>query len=188
MSRPRQFDETEAIEGAMIIFWKRGFAGTNMPDLLDAMSLTRGSFYKAFEDKHSVYLRALDHYDDTRMARALTQMADPATGTARERLLSFFLRTEYHSAKPARKVGCFLCNALVEMAPFDEVCAARCEQISARLLQALSSVLIEMMPESDPAVIKRKATALQRLYLGSHAMGRMGASFDEWSQMLDEIV
>ncbi|SPJ29671.1 TetR/AcrR family transcriptional regulator [Falsiruegeria mediterranea] len=188
MSRPRQFDETEAIEGAMIIFWKRGFAGTNMPDLLDAMSLTRGSFYKAFEDKHSVYLRALDHYDQTRMARALSEMGDKRNGTARDRLLAFFLRTEYHPAKPARKVGCFLCNALVEMAPFDTTCATRCADISTRLHQALMSVLYEMMPEGDPAPIKRKATALQRLYLGSHAMGRMGASFDEWSQMLDEIV
>lgn len=126
MSRPRQFDETEAIEGAMIIFWKRGYAGTNIPDLLVAMSLTRGSVYNAFEDKRSVNLRALDHYVHTRMARALNQMVDPTTGTARERLLSFFLRTEYHSAKPARKVGCFLCNALVELAPFDEICATHC--------------------------------------------------------------
>ena len=63
MARPREFDPEKALKGATDIFWRQGYKATNLPDLLAAMGLTRGSFYKAFRDKESVYLQALDHYD-----------------------------------------------------------------------------------------------------------------------------
>ncbi len=64
MARPREFDIEEAVEGAMQIFWRQGYGATNLPDLLTAMGLTRGSFYKAFKDKRAVYLAALQRYDE----------------------------------------------------------------------------------------------------------------------------
>ena len=63
MGRPREFDPDTAIAGAMQIFWRQGYKATNLPDLLAAMGLTRGSFYKAYGDKQAVFLEALDHYD-----------------------------------------------------------------------------------------------------------------------------
>ena len=48
MARPRAFDEDVALDGAMHIFWRQGYGATNLPDLLNAMGLTRGSFYKAY--------------------------------------------------------------------------------------------------------------------------------------------
>ena len=188
MSRPREFEESAALEGAMVTFWQHGYAGTNLPDLLDAMSLTRGSFYKAFEDKHSVYLRAIDHYAETRMNVALTAMVDPANGTPMDRLTALFMRTEYHPAKPSPKVGCFVCNAMVEMAPFDPASAKRCARVSDRLRLAMRSVLNELYPDAGDAVLDRKSAALERLYFGSHAMGRMGGSFQQWSELLSDLL
>ncbi|WP_193748794.1 TetR/AcrR family transcriptional regulator [Leisingera sp. ANG-Vp] len=188
MSRPRQFDEKDALEGAMMLFWKRGYGGTNLPDLLDAMGLTRGSFYKAFTDKHSVYLQALDHYGETRMARALGELTDRNGPPPHERLTNFFYRTENTPLRPAPRIGCFLCNVMVEMAPFDAESEARCHRISQRLWTALYSIVQESAPDQPRDVLERKATALQRLYLGSHAMGRMGASFDAWPDLLQELL
>ncbi|NJM33970.1 MAG: hypothetical protein HC850_03830 [Rhodomicrobium sp.] len=58
MARPREFDTDEAIEKAMQVFWEKGH-GAALPDLLGGMEIARGSFYKAFSDKKSVYLMAL---------------------------------------------------------------------------------------------------------------------------------
>ncbi|WP_240538011.1 TetR/AcrR family transcriptional regulator [Bradyrhizobium japonicum] len=48
----------------MQIFWDRGFHDASLPDLLAGMQLSKGSFYKAFGDKKSVFLRALEFYTD----------------------------------------------------------------------------------------------------------------------------
>src|SRR6187402_2940024 len=64
VGRPREFDLDEAVRRAMQIFWDRGFHDASLPDLLAGMKLSKGSFYKAFGDKKSVFLRALKLYTD----------------------------------------------------------------------------------------------------------------------------
>ncbi|RUZ71622.1 TetR/AcrR family transcriptional regulator, partial [Mesorhizobium sp. M7A.F.Ca.US.006.01.1.1] len=54
----------------MDVFWDRGYHDASLPDLLDGMNLSRGSFYKAFVDKRGVFLRALDAYTDDAVRKA----------------------------------------------------------------------------------------------------------------------
>ncbi len=188
MSRPRQFVEEDAVEGAMKIFWIQGYAGTNLPELLDAMSLSRGSFYKAFGDKHSVYLRAIDHYDTTLMSKSIAQLMDPANGSPKDRLKTLFSKTTSHPDDSFFKMGCFVCNVMVERAPFDQDCAEKCDRITASLRVGLASVVREAMPEASDAEIERRAAAFQKLYTGAHAMGRMGASYGDWSELIEDLL
>ena len=62
VGRPREFELDVAVRKAMGVFWDRGYHDASLPDLLEGMELSRGSFYKAFVDKRGVYLRALDVY------------------------------------------------------------------------------------------------------------------------------
>ena len=62
MARPRQFDETAALEAAIRCFWSRGYEATSVRDLADAMGITGPSLYNAFGDKRALYLKAIDHY------------------------------------------------------------------------------------------------------------------------------
>lgn len=55
MGRPRELDEDEGIAEALQTFWKQGYGATSIPDLMEAAQLERGSLYKAFEDKHSLF-------------------------------------------------------------------------------------------------------------------------------------
>ncbi len=64
MARPREFDETEALDQAMVVFWKKGYQNTSLDDLLDAMGIQRGSFYNTFGSKRETYLRAIDRYSE----------------------------------------------------------------------------------------------------------------------------
>lgn len=189
MSRPRDFVEFDAIEGAMHAFWLHGYAGTNLPNLLDAMGLTRGSFYQAFGDKHAVYLRALSHYGETRVLPATAALRDADTGPAKQRILSFFdLTVPPVVEAPDERVGCFLCNAMVEMAPFDRDCEALCASLTADIETSMAQALRELQPTASDAEVRRKAAGLQRLYFGAHAMRRMGAPMRDWSDLIDEIL
>src|SRR5690606_20762283 len=60
--RPRTFDEDEALDRAMRVFWARGYERTSLPELLDAMGIARQSLYHAFGDKRALFLRCLDRY------------------------------------------------------------------------------------------------------------------------------
>ena len=64
MARPREFDEAEALDRAMEVFWKQGYQNTSVDDLLDTMGIQRGSFYNTFGSKRETYLRAIDRYSE----------------------------------------------------------------------------------------------------------------------------
>ncbi|WP_345408988.1 helix-turn-helix domain-containing protein [Nonomuraea salmonea] len=87
--RPRAFDESQALERALMLFWSRGYGATSVQDLVEALSLERGSLYGAFGDKRSFYLAAVRLYWDT-YERSLTAALreGPALPALREVLVT----------------------------------------------------------------------------------------------------
>ena len=74
--RPREFSEDKALEAAMRIFWERGFEGTSLTDLTNAMGINRSSLYAAFGDKEALFKKAVARYFEgplNFMKRALQQ-------------------------------------------------------------------------------------------------------------------
>jgi TetR/AcrR family transcriptional repressor of nem operon len=83
MARIREFDYEKAMEKAMHLFWKTGYANTSLRDLLKAMGIGEGSFYNTFKSKKNAYLECLKHYDATVNAervRAFTSQPTAAEG------------------------------------------------------------------------------------------------------------
>ena len=76
MARPRAFNTDQAIDKAMQVFWTHGYEGASLPDLLDGMGLTRGSLYKAFTDKKTLFLKVLDHYENEAVKAAVDLLTD----------------------------------------------------------------------------------------------------------------
>src|SRR5271156_1616799 len=64
MPRPREFDETAALEAAIECFWRRGYEATSRRDLPASLGLRAPSLYNAFGDKEELFARALDRYLD----------------------------------------------------------------------------------------------------------------------------
>lgn len=60
MGRPRQFDETSALNAAAAAFRQRGYAATSIDHLVEATGVHRGSLYGAFGSKHGLFLRVLE--------------------------------------------------------------------------------------------------------------------------------
>src|SRR3954451_891852 len=83
--RPRAYDPQVALARAAEKFWKAGYAGTSLDDLVYAPDMTRPSLYAAFGDKHDLYLKTLEHYRDESRALARFPLADNPT-------LRFFLK------------------------------------------------------------------------------------------------
>jgi len=62
IGRPREFDRDAALEAAMLLFWRKGYAATSINDLCEAMGIASPSLYAAFGSKEALYLEAAEHY------------------------------------------------------------------------------------------------------------------------------
>lgn len=165
----------------MQIFWRQGFKATNLPDLLEAMGLSRGSFYKAFDDKESVYLAALDHYDQLVVSQSLEMLDDCDDASASACLGRLF------TSGGARR-GCFICNAMVELAPDNPRVAERTTRMAERLRQGILGVLSRYEVGLSEARRQELADVILHLYFGHQAIGKSGQSRQGWSESLSRIL
>ena len=85
MPRTIDFDSALALDRATAVFWKQGYAGASLRDLLKAMKIGEGAFYNTFKSKKAVYLRCLELYETTEgQKRALALItAETASGGIR---------------------------------------------------------------------------------------------------------
>ena len=74
--RPRAYDPDTALARAADVFWRNGYDGTSLDDLVAATGMNRPSLYAAFGDKRDLYLKTLARYRDSARAVTLTLLAD----------------------------------------------------------------------------------------------------------------
>jgi TetR/AcrR family transcriptional regulator, transcriptional repressor for nem operon len=74
MARSVEFDEQLAISRAMDVFWKKGYNGTTMRDLTEAMGISSSSLYNTIGDKHQLFLKSIKYYTESRMTAARKQL------------------------------------------------------------------------------------------------------------------
>jgi TetR/AcrR family transcriptional regulator, repressor for divergent bdcA len=60
--RPRNFDPTEAIASARVLFHARGYDAVSVSDITKLLGINPPSFYAAFGSKVSLFKRVLDHW------------------------------------------------------------------------------------------------------------------------------
>jgi len=123
MGRPREFDEEEVIADALQTFWKQGYGATSIPDLIEATALERGSLYKAFGNKHSLFLKALTNYLSAGRA-AMTQILSSADSPM-ARLQACLAHVAAGCSGANGGPGCLAINTMVELGVSDSAVRER---------------------------------------------------------------
>lgn len=72
--RPRSFDRDQALQQAMQVFWSKGYEGTTMADLTEAIGVKAPSLYAAFGDKNALFREAVECYARTVSVEPLRQL------------------------------------------------------------------------------------------------------------------
>ncbi|MYU23707.1 TetR/AcrR family transcriptional regulator [Streptomyces sp. SID8352] len=140
MGRPRQFDEKNAVTSATELFWRRGYHATSVRDLGDELKLTPSSLYRTFTDKHTLFLRALDHYRATESAEARKRL-DATDRPVQEALREWMLWLVTCPADGKSGRGCFVVNTATELGTTDEKVRRRTEAAFEVTRQALRAAL-----------------------------------------------
>ncbi len=157
MARPREFNTDTALAQAMTVFWEHGYSDATLPDLLEGMNLTRGSLYKAFTDKKTLFLKVLARYDTHHVGKAVALLSDPdETGWAP--VLSLF-ETIAQAVEAGEHRGCLLCSAIAGPATYDPEIRAVAERSLDRLGQAFETALKTKVPaQMRPALAQLLVT------------------------------
>jgi len=110
MARPRQSETTRQrlLDEGVAAFLEHGYHGTGLKEVLDKVSVPKGSFYNYFESKEEFAAATIRHYAECvagKLRGAIDSAPDPVTGLRRffESLMAEFEAAGYVG-------GCLIAN------------------------------------------------------------------------------
>ena len=118
MGRPREFDIDEAIQMATELFWRKGYEGTSLSDLIGAMRITAPSFYFAFGNKEKLFRKVIEHYYAGQMDLLEAAIREPTVRGVAERFLYGYADV---LTGPSHAPGCLALNSSLPCAGDDPV-------------------------------------------------------------------
>jgi AcrR family transcriptional regulator len=162
--RPRAYDPDTAISKAAEVFWKAGYAGTSLDDLVAATGMNRPSLYAAFGDKRDLYLKTLEHYRDGYRGKARAMLADdPPLRVFLTRFYAYAL--DLYLAGESGPRGCYSIGTAATQAAVDPdvrkflASSTRGTDDFLRGLIEKAIARAEISPTSDAAALAYLATA-----------------------------
>lgn len=175
--RPRAFDVDAALDKAMELFWAKGYEGTSLADLTEAMGVNRPSLYAAFGNKEALFRKACTRYAEAAAGlMPLGEDVDPREAVAR------YLFASAEAMAHDEHGGCMLVTSA--LATSDEATGIRTELCQARAQTQeawrvyFTSAKSEgrLPPEASPDDLARYVATVA---YGMSVQARGGASRDE---------
>lgn len=112
--RPRSFDRDAALRKAMNVFWAKGFEGTTMVDLVEAIGVKAPSVYAAFGNKDEIFKESVTLYSSIIMEGPLKELDSPDIYSAVKNSLSHSIDLFTNPANPG---SCLIMTAAINCAP-----------------------------------------------------------------------
>ena len=123
MARTKAFNETEAIDQALDLFWRQGYEATSVRDLSLRTGIGISSLYNAFGDKHDVYGAALERYGEMEREQFAAYLAEPRP--LRPMLADIFAELIDTLLSDGGSRGSFTLNAAIELGGRDPAVTSR---------------------------------------------------------------
>ena len=174
--RPREFDESTALQQAMTAFWRHGYDAVSIDDLQDATGLARQSLYRTFGDKRTLFVRALDFYGEQMIGPVVDALN--SDGRAIDNIHRVFKMWEAGATLPDGP-GCMIVNTCSQFLNADEDVTALVLKHQGGIASAFQDALKRAQDEGDvdPAI---NARGMGRTFAcvvgGLMGLSRMGAS------------
>jgi len=176
MARLKTFDEETVLDRAMDLFWRQGYEGTGVQDLVDELGISRSSLYATFGGKEQLFLRSFERYCSREAGPRHALLTGPGSPLAGIRALLLGL-ADAPSEYPDRR-GCLVVNSAMERIPGDAGTTAAVTGQLARLEEALHATLRRAQAEGevDPAADARaQARFLVAIVQGMRVVGKATA-------------
>jgi TetR/AcrR family transcriptional repressor of nem operon len=174
--RTKEFEPGEALDAAMQLFWRNGYAATSIRDLLDGMGIGYGSLYNTFGDKHALFLACLDRFRELRTSW-IDEVLEDSGLSGIEGIEEVFRRTVDGLVGFEPRRGCLLANTAVELGPHDAEVAAKISRY-VRHTEAVFERAVIRAQEAGEIPADRDPRALARFLVnalhGMRVLARVG--------------
>jgi Bacterial regulatory proteins, tetR family. len=186
MARPREFDTEDALDEAVEVFWTKGYDATSLRDLLDAMELSKSSFYQTFNSKGDLYLECLDRYRARIVDRMMRDLAQAESGRAF--IEAVFRNLARGLDRPHGRRPCLVMNDSGDIER-REAAVARRVQRGAEQFETVFRTAVERAQRDGDIPDATDAGALARYLVSSRsgllAMRKAGASADKLRDIIE---
>jgi TetR/AcrR family transcriptional repressor of nem operon len=186
MGRRLEFEPSDAVQKAMMVFWQKGFERASVTDIEAGTGVGRKSLYRAFRDKENLFLAALGNYrrfmDEENLAPLREDGADlDDIGALLRKLASL-------GGTPEGLMGCLICNTAVELGKDMPEAARHVEGYFAQMRAAMLNALAGASKRGQIALaaedLPREANFLLGVVQSLCVLGRAGTS----TETLEDVV
>ncbi len=156
MPKSVTFDRDQVMENVMKLFWKKGYNGTSMQDLVDVTGLNRSSFYNSFGDKFSLYEEALSFYQERQMLN-LNKLVS-TYDSPRKAIISLFKGISRDVSK-GDQMGCMVSKCTSELSNMEPRIMPFLKENKDRMLQVFQQLIKaaqekgEISSDKDPETL-----------------------------------
>jgi len=118
IGRPIQFDPDIALESAMQLFWSKGYNPSSLQMLIEAMGISKSSFYQVFKSKHNLFCECIELYAQQKMDDMESELSHANSG--REFIQAYFHNILEEAVVSDMPRGGLLSNTANELSQSDE--------------------------------------------------------------------
>lgn len=188
MPRLKEYSKEKVLNASTLVFWKRGFKGTSMNDLVAATGLNKHSMYKEFGSKEGLFLACIDHYaKETTKDLAVILTKQPM---GFHNIESYFQnRIDYLST--ANNDSCLLVNSAIEKDALSDEINARVQKYLSLHEQAFYACLEAAQRSGEVPEykdIKMLAGYLMCFLDGLNVMGKTGPDKKSLERLVNEVL
>lgn len=144
MPRKPNYDRNDLINRARDLFWRRGWAGTSLKDLEQALQMKPGSFYAAFGSKDALFELALEKYAQDGVARLRALAQEHGALCALQKLPELVVRKD-----DAPATACMLSKTLLELQAHGHPLADKANQNLMKMEAQFSELFAQAQEQGD---------------------------------------
>ncbi|WP_456313236.1 TetR/AcrR family transcriptional regulator [Pseudomonas shirazensis] len=186
MARTKEFNEDQALDKAIEIFWHKGYNGTSAQDLVTHLGLSRSSLYDTFGDKQKLFTKSLQRYQKQSQDQIIKLLEE--SENIKETLHDIFKQAVLESLQDRITKGCFMVNSSVELAMHDET-ISKIVKNNSQVMEEVFTKAVKKGQESGHISKQLDSRVLARFifnnYSGIRVLARAG---ERDKQVYDDIV
>ncbi|MEM7179786.1 MAG: TetR/AcrR family transcriptional regulator [Spirochaetota bacterium] len=113
----KQYDRTDLLEKAIVVFRRNGYHATSTSDLAHELGINKKSMYSEFQSKLNIFQCALEHYNKTFLQQLLEPIEEE--GAKVTEIKTVFHTIAIYGEKELWGLGCLFCNTASERGSLD---------------------------------------------------------------------
>lgn len=185
MARTKSFEQEEALNKILMMFWQKGYHQTSLQDILRAGGISKQSMYDTYGDKRTLFLKALALYRDIH-TKAIEQRVNEELDSNTP-VLEILRGMIYSSETPEENIkGCLITDSMVEFKETDDEIRTEMNKLLLFLKEKMK-ILIERGQKKGEITTKLNSVQISDVLMNARNGFQVGEFYDMPAEIQNDI-